>query len=131
MGSALQDSYDVFMKAVGWIAVAIGLVLLAGSVVMQLDYSPFAYPGLAPGPDRVEVLRLDGIRWLMIAIAGAVCAVRRTPRRRERVGPESAAWIAMPLGALVGVIVMAVVATGAWLMWMERLPGGRPMENLM
>src|SRR5260221_872030 len=131
MPGALQDSYHLFMKAIGWIAVAIGFVLLGVSLVMQLGYSPFAHPGMTPGPDRVDVLRLDGIRWFMIAIAGAVCTVRRTPRRRERLGPESAAWIAVPLGALVGVIVMAVIATAAWFMWMARLPGGMPMENVM
>ncbi|MEJ0070782.1 MAG: hypothetical protein WDO24_20920 [Pseudomonadota bacterium] len=129
MREALQRGYEQFMKGAGLIAVVIGCGLLCVSVYLHWDYSPFHHPGATPGADRVSLLRFDGVRWLMISIAGSICGVRRAPRRRSRYEQGPGAQVAYPLSVLMGVVVMAIAAFACWYYWMERLPGGDRMQN--
>jgi hypothetical protein len=132
MRDVLQHSYYRFLTVVGWSAVAIGLGLLALSLVLQLDYSPFQHPGAAPpAADRVEVLRFDSVRWLATALAGSLCGVRVAPRRRSRLQPGPGAAVAVPLAVLVAVVAMGAVSTACWFYWMKQLPGGDRMHNAL
>jgi hypothetical protein len=125
----LRRGYEQFMTAVGLIATLIGLGLLGFTLYLHWGYSPFHHPGAAPGGDRVELLRFDGVRWLVIAIAGSICGVRRAPRRRSRYERGPGAQVAYPLSVLMGIVVMAAAATWCWFLWMGHLPGGDRMQN--
>src|SRR3954468_8736799 len=85
--AGLRDHYDQFLKVVGWLTTVVALLLLGVSLLMHLDYSPFRHPGAPPSPDRLDVLRLDGVRWLLTTIAGSLCGMRHAPRRRSRFEP--------------------------------------------
>ena len=125
----LQRGYEEFMKVTGLLAVAIGLGLLGVTLYLHWSYSPFQHPGATPGTNRVELLRFDGVRWLMISIAGSICGVRRAPRRRSRYEHGPGAQVAYPLSVLMGVVVMAVASFACWYYWMGHLPGGDRMQN--
>jgi len=127
----LRRGYEQFMKATGLLAVLIGLGLLGVTLYLHWSYSPFHHPGAAPGADRVDLLRLDGVRWLMISIAGSICGVRRAPRRRSRFERGPGAQVAYPLSVLMGIVVMAAAATWCWFLWMGHLPGGDRMQNAL
>jgi hypothetical protein len=127
----LRDHYDHFLKVVGWIMTIIALVLLGVNLVLQLDYSPFRHPGAPPSPDRLDVLKLDMVRWLLTTIAGSICGMRHAPRRRSRFEPGPGSSVAVPLAVLMGVVVMAAAATVCWFYWMLNLPGGDRMRNLL
>jgi hypothetical protein len=131
MREALQRGYEQFMKTAGLIAVALGMGLLAVSIYLHWGFSPFHHPGAAPGTNRVELLRFDGVRWLMISIAGSICGVRQAPRRRSRYETGPGAQVAYPLTVLMGVVAMAVAAFACWYYWMERLPGGDRLQNAL
>ena len=131
MREQLQRGYDQFLTVVGWLGVLIGLGLLETNVVLHLGYSPFQHPGGTPGPDRLELLRLDGVRWLATAITGSICGVQRAPRRRSRFERGPGAMVAYPLSVLLAVVVMAAGATFCWFYWMMRLPGGDRMQNAL
>src|SRR5581483_7147919 len=127
----LRRGYEQFMQVVGLIAVTIALGLLGVTLYLHWGYSPFQHPGTAPGADRIQLLRLDGVRWLMISIAGTICGTRRAPRRRSRYDTGPGAQVAYPLGVLMGVVVMAVAASACWYYWMQHLPGGDRMQNAL
>ncbi len=131
MRDALQQGYYQFLKVAGWCGIVIALGLLAIAVVLQLDYSPFHHPGATPAPaDRVDVLRVDSVRWLLTAIAGSLCGVRLAPRRRSRFERGPGAQVAYPLTVLVAVVLMGAVSTVCWFYWMKHLPGGDRMQNI-
>ena len=126
----LRRGYEQFMKATGLIAVLIGLGLLGVTLYLHWGLSPFHHPGAAPGDDRiVELLRFDGVRWLMISIAGSICGMRQAPRRRSRYERGPGAQVAYPLSVLMGVVVMAAAATWCGFLWMGHLPGGNRLQN--
>jgi hypothetical protein len=131
MRGDLQRGYETFLAVVGWLGVLTGLGLLATNVVFHLGYSPFTHPGAAPGPDRLDLLRLDGVRWLATAITGSICGVQRAPRRRSRFERGPGAAVAYPLSVLMAVVVMAAASTWCWFYWMMRLPGGDRMQNAL
>jgi hypothetical protein len=132
MREALHHHYDQFLKVVAWSGVAIGLALLGIDLMYLLGCSPFQDPGAALAPDdRVELLRLDSVRWLAIAITGSICGVRRAPRRRSRFERGPGASVALPLSVLMAVIAMALVSTVCWFYWMKHLPGGDRMQNAL
>ena len=129
---ALQQGYHQFIKVTGCCLVGIAVGLLAVSLVTQLDYSPFQHPGATPTPGgEVDVLRLDSARWLLTAIAGTLCGMRRAPRRPSRFEPGPGAAVAFPLTVLVGVVLTAAISTVCWFYWMRHLPGGDRMHNIL
>ena len=131
MREELRQGYEQFLAAVGWLGVVVGLGLLATNVVLHLGYSPFQHPGATPGPDRLDLLRMDGVRWLATAITGSICGVQRAPRKRSRFERGPGAAVAYPLSVLMAVVVMAAGSTVCWFYWMMRLPGGDRMQNAL
>src|SRR5689334_19917268 len=120
MREELRHGYEQFLAAVGWLGVVVGLGLLATNVVLHLGYSPFQHPGATPGPDRLDLLRMDGVRWLATAITGSICGVQRAPRKRSRFERGPGAAVAYPLSVLMAVVVMAAGSTVCWFYWMMR-----------
>lgn len=132
MREMLKEGYERLLLVVGWTGIIMALALLALGLAFHLDYSPFVHPGAPPGSDRIDLLKLDGIRWFLTAIVGSICGMRHTPtQRRDQGGRELSGWIAYPIGILMGVMVMATASTVCWFLWMERLPGGDRMENAL
>ena len=131
MQTGLRDHYDQFLKVVGWLTTIIALLLLVVNLVLHLDYSPFRHPGVPASPDRLDILKLDMVRWLLTTIAGSICGMRHAPRRRSRFDSGPGSSVAVPLAVLMGVVVMAAAATVCWFYWMLALPGGDRMRNLL
>jgi hypothetical protein len=129
--AGIQDHYDQFLKVVGWLTTLIALILLGVTLVLHLDYSPFKHPGAPASPDRLDILKLDMVRWLLTTIAGSICGMRHAPRRRSRFDSGPGSSVAVPLAALLGVVVIAGGATVCWFYWMMGIPGGDRMRNLL
>jgi hypothetical protein len=126
----VQLLFERLILVLAWLSLILGTGLLLVSLIWHIDYSPFAHPGATPGADRLLLLRVEALRWLLLATAGCMAAIINGPRWRRRLDERQfIGWMMPPVVALIGTILMMLVSGALWFIWMDRLPGGERLAN--